>query len=120
MSNNSEMFQFGSEEGGPPGFGKITCAVLSSLPSFFLILSVLIGQNYLAVFLVEILALLLSIPLTIAGFLKVVHQRRNDRPTKFWKIITFIAAIPLLLSIIGFIWGIISTAPPVFGVLTRS
>ncbi|MGQ0543012.1 MAG: hypothetical protein ACT4O9_14340 [Blastocatellia bacterium] len=120
MSNNLEMFGIDSEEGGPPGFGKINCAVLASLPAFFLILSVLIGKNWLAVFLVGILALLLSIPLTIAGFVKVVHERRNNRPTKFWKIITFVAAIPLLLSIIGFIWGIISTAPPVFGILTKS
>jgi hypothetical protein len=120
MSNNSEMFQTGSEEGGPAGFGKITFAILATLPGFFLILSFLIGKNSLAVFLVWILALLLSISLTIAGFVKVVHERRNARPTKFWKIITFVAAIPLLLSLIGFIWGIISTAPPVFGVLTSS
>lgn len=120
MNDNPEMFQFDSEERGPIGFGRITFAVLATLPGFFLILSFLIGKNSLAVFLVWILALLLSIPLTIAGFVKVVYERRNDRPAKFWKIITFVAAIPLLLSITGFIWGTISTAPPVFGILTRS
>jgi hypothetical protein len=121
MNDNPEMFRLDTEEGGPAGFGKITFAVLATLPGFFLILSFfLIGKNSLAVFLVWILALLLSIPLTIAGFVKVVHERRNDTPTKFWKIITFVAAIPLILCLIGFIWGIISTAPPVFGVLTSS
>jgi hypothetical protein len=120
MNDNLEMFRLDTEEGGPAGFGKITFAVLATLPGFFLILSFLIGKNSLAVFLVWILALLLSIPLTIAGFVKVIDERRNARPTKFWKIITFVAAIPLLLSLIGFIWGIISTAPPVFGVLTSS
>ncbi|MDM7921295.1 MAG: hypothetical protein QUS14_03265 [Pyrinomonadaceae bacterium] len=103
MQDEPDFPQFGDSDGREPvGIGKVAYAVFAVLPNLILLQVIFGGMSGLQGSLLSLLSLILSVIVTIPGVVKFLLARKNNESTKFWKIATPVAALPLIFSILGF------------------
>ncbi len=89
-------------------FIRRACIVLASLPLFFILLPVLllfgtsIGmRSWYFMVLSGFFGLFLSFVITIGFGIRTFSASRNSQPTKFWKILTLVASVPMIYYVVG-------------------